>query len=188
MDFEVPIRQRANVFLEIYGNTRVQERTARYIEQLGQSLRALVADGTSTLGLVSLEHLKYRERDVLESVFKSYMRPAVSDFDMVTLRGHRLRGNFTTEDAVLHTPNASVSVVLGGCCWVGGPIKVTIKSDMTIESLWATGTINTASKSRRVSFTLNCFASGARAGLLLSLAIRLTRRATVPWPLMWRGS
>ena len=90
LDFEVPIRQRANVFLEIYGNARVQERTARYIEQLGQSLRSLVADGTGTLGLVSLEHLKYRERDVLESVFKSYMRQ--DDFDMTTLRDHRLRG------------------------------------------------------------------------------------------------
>lgn len=92
LDFEVPIRQRANVFLEIYGNVRVQERTGRYIEQLGQKLRSLVADGSSTLGLVSLEHLKYRERDVLESVFKSYLRQ--DDFDMLTLRDHRLRGHY----------------------------------------------------------------------------------------------
>lgn len=92
MDFEVPIRQRANVFLEIYGNVRVQERTARYIEQLGQNLRSLVATGSSTLGVVSLEHLKYRERDVLESVFKGFTRQD-KDFDMTTLRDHRLRGN-----------------------------------------------------------------------------------------------
>ena len=90
MDFEVPIRQRANVFLEIYGNALVQERTARYIEQIGQKLRGVVADGASTLGVISLEHMKYRERDVLESVFKSYMRN--DTFDMKHLRDHRLRG------------------------------------------------------------------------------------------------
>lgn len=92
LDFEVPIRQRANVFLEIFGNIKVQERTARYIEQLGQKLRSLVADGTSTLKLISLEHMKYRERDVLESVFKSYSRN--QSLDMDTLRDHRLRGYY----------------------------------------------------------------------------------------------
>ncbi len=72
MDFEVPIRQRANVFLEIFGNVRVQERTARYIEQIGDKMRAVAARGTSALGVVSLEHLKYRDRDSLENVLKSY--------------------------------------------------------------------------------------------------------------------
>jgi hypothetical protein len=124
MDFEVPIRQRANIFLEIYGNVRVQERTARYIEQLGQNLRALVADGTSTLGLVSLEHLKYRERDVLESVFKSYLRKG--DFDMRTLRDHRLRGTCVVmQSYAISFPNhVQCSTVKG-----------TIKRDMTIEKL-----------------------------------------------------
>ena len=30
-DYEVPIRQRASVFLEIFGNCKVQDRTSRYI-------------------------------------------------------------------------------------------------------------------------------------------------------------
>ena len=90
-DFEVPIRQRASIFLEIFGNAKVQDRTCRYIEQLGHQLRSLVADGTGRLeGLVDLSLLKYRERDELETSFKSFSRTCV--FDMENLRDHRLRG------------------------------------------------------------------------------------------------
>ena len=42
LDFEVPIRQRAAVFLEIYGNSLVQDRTRRYVQRLGQQLVHLV--------------------------------------------------------------------------------------------------------------------------------------------------
>lgn len=92
-DYEVPIRQRANVFLEIFGNAKVQDRTSRYIEQLGYQLRSLIADGSGRLeGIVDLSHLKYRERDELENVFKSYSRSFA--FDMETLRDHRCRGYY----------------------------------------------------------------------------------------------
>lgn len=90
MDFEVPIRQRANVFLEIFGNAKIQERTARYIEQLGQKLRTITSGGAGTLDLLDLSHLRYRERDALEEVFKSYSRKFVCD--MNSLRDHRMRG------------------------------------------------------------------------------------------------
>jgi dynein assembly factor 3 len=90
-DFEVPIRQRANVFLEIFGNCKVQDRTSRYIEQLGHQLRSLVTNGTGKLeDLVDLSLLRYRERDELEDVFKSYSRSI--PFDMDNLRDHRMRG------------------------------------------------------------------------------------------------
>ena len=92
-DFEVPIRQRANLFLEVYGNVKVQERTNRYIEQLGQRLRALVTDGRGCLEeIVELSLLKYRERDELEDVFKSYSRS--NPFDINSLWDHRLRGYY----------------------------------------------------------------------------------------------
>jgi dynein assembly factor 3, axonemal len=92
LDFEVPIRQRANVFLEIFGNAKVQERTARYIEQLGQKLVNLAVNSVGTLGLVDLQHLRYRERDGLEAVFKSYSRN--NPCDMANLRDQRLRGYY----------------------------------------------------------------------------------------------
>jgi dynein assembly factor 3 len=108
-DFEVPIRQRAAVFLEIYGNALVQDRTSRYIERLGAELRELVIHGTGRQeGFTDLSLLKYRERDALEGIFAGYRRPrpsaakdsegeapvaaARTDFDMQTLREHRLRG------------------------------------------------------------------------------------------------
>jgi dynein assembly factor 3 len=90
-DYEVPIRQRANVFLEIFGNCKVQDRTSRYIEQLGHLLRKLVTNGTGKLeDIVDLSLLRYRERDELEAVFKRYSRAV--PFDMINLRDHRMRG------------------------------------------------------------------------------------------------
>lgn len=91
-DYEVPIRQRASTFLEIFGNCRVQDRTARYLEQLGQQLRSLVTPGTGRLeDIIDLSLLRYRERDDLESAFKNYSR--LTAFDVDSLRDHRLRGN-----------------------------------------------------------------------------------------------
>ena len=90
-DYEVPIRQRASIFLEIFGNCKVQDRTSRYIEQLGHQLRSLVTDGTGKLeDIVDLSLLRYRERDDLETVFKNYSRSV--PFDVESLRDHRLRG------------------------------------------------------------------------------------------------
>lgn len=91
-DYEVPIRQRASVFLEIFGNCKVQDRTSRYIEQLGHQLRSLVTDGVGRLeDVIDLSLLRYRERDDLETTFKNYSRGV--PFDVVVLRDHRLRGN-----------------------------------------------------------------------------------------------
>ena len=93
LDFEVPIRQRATIFLELFGNSKVQDRTSRYIEQLGHEMRSLVSSGTGRLeGIVDLSLLKYRERDEIENCFKSYSRNNV--FDMTSLRDHRLRGYY----------------------------------------------------------------------------------------------
>lgn len=93
LDFEVPIRQRATIFLELFGNSRVQDRTSRYIEQLGYEMRSLISNGTGRLeGLVDLSILKYRERDEIENCFKSYSRN--NTFDMISLRDHRLRGYY----------------------------------------------------------------------------------------------
>ena len=90
-DFEVPIRQRAGVFLEVFGNVLVQERTSRYMERLGYEMRSLIVDGSGRLeGIVDLSCLKYRVRDDLDRCFQSYARTV--PFNMSELRDHRLRG------------------------------------------------------------------------------------------------
>ena len=92
-DTEVPIRQRGTIFLEIFGNCKVQERTSRYIESLGKDLRNFVTNGKGRLqNIVDLSLLKYRDKDYLEEVFKSYSTKCTFDID--TLRDHRLRGHY----------------------------------------------------------------------------------------------
>jgi dynein assembly factor 3 len=89
-DWEIPIRQRAILFLEIFGNSLVTDRTARYIESAGADLVRLVCDQPSALSdIVNLSHLKFRDRDAMESAFKSWK--TAEAFDVVGLRDTRLR-------------------------------------------------------------------------------------------------
>lgn len=82
LDFEVPIRQRANVFLEVFGNLKVQKRTSRYIEELGQRLRDCMITGKGLLSSVlDFGLLKYRDKDDLETAFKGYDRSYPYDLD-----------------------------------------------------------------------------------------------------------
>ncbi len=90
-DYEIPIRQRANIFLEVFGNNKVQKRTSAYIEQLGTQLRLLISKGAGQLSnVIDFSLLRYRERDELEEAFKKYFKSCV--FDMNTLYDHRQRG------------------------------------------------------------------------------------------------
>lgn len=90
-DFELPIRQRTNTFLEIFGNVRVQKRTSKYIDRLGQQLRALVAHSVGNLSdIVDLSLLRYRDKDLLEDAFKGYSKSV--QFDLDSLIDMRYRG------------------------------------------------------------------------------------------------
>jgi len=90
-DFEVPIRQRANIFLEVYGNLKVQKRTSNYLEYLAKRLTVLLTQHKGHLQTtVSLDHLNYRDRDELERAIKFYFRH--TKFDMDSLFDHRKRG------------------------------------------------------------------------------------------------
>ena len=91
-DYEIPIRQRANLFLEVYGNCKVQRRTASYIENTGKYLIDLVRNNRGKLiGLVDLSLLKYREKDALEEAYKRYSKSS-EFFDITKLLDHRRRG------------------------------------------------------------------------------------------------
>jgi dynein assembly factor 3, axonemal len=90
-DFEIPIRQRANVFLEIFGNNKVQKRTSEYIELLGKQLKLLCAKGTGRLdNVLDFCLLNYREKDVFENALQAYATSY--SFDIDTLYDHRQRG------------------------------------------------------------------------------------------------
>lgn len=92
LDFEVPIRQRANLFLEVYGNLKVQGRTSTYMESLAQRLRQFMAKGTdsSPERILDLSLLNHRQRDELEDSFKLYDRTVPAEID--DYYDHRKRG------------------------------------------------------------------------------------------------
>eukprot|EP00592_Proboscia_alata_P017718 CAMPEP_0194400160 /NCGR_PEP_ID=MMETSP0174-20130528/127054_1 /TAXON_ID=216777 /ORGANISM="Proboscia alata, Strain PI-D3" /LENGTH=392 /DNA_ID=CAMNT_0039196635 /DNA_START=36 /DNA_END=1215 /DNA_ORIENTATION=+ len=90
LDVSIPIRHRAALFLEVFGNSLVQERTAEYIENAGIILTELIhKDGCSMSNLFDLSFLKFRERDNLETVFKSWKTSTTCDIEQE--RDQRLR-------------------------------------------------------------------------------------------------
>lgn len=95
-DWELPLRQRANLWLEVYGNALLQSRTAAYISTV---LRPLLLDvlGSSKgrfplPSLLNFSLLKYKQRDELEDAIKAYHDSVA--FDMTTLRNYRLRHTY----------------------------------------------------------------------------------------------
>jgi hypothetical protein len=89
-DWELPVRQRAAVWLEVYGNSSVQSRTARYVSQKRLALIDLLCNqaGPPPLGsLVDFESLRFKARDELEYIFKSWADDV--PFDVETLRDYR---------------------------------------------------------------------------------------------------
>jgi len=90
-DYQVPIRQRANTYLEIYGNLKVQRRTCEYIEQQGRDLKMLSVRGKGKLDhVLRFDHFNYRDRDHFERVLNGYSISAAFDID--GLLDHRQRG------------------------------------------------------------------------------------------------
>ena len=94
-DNELPIRQRAALYLEIFGNSLVQKKTEAYIEEAGKSLVDLIYEGKYTGVLkdtINFRHIKERGRDDLYSTFKSWRQSV--EFDVDKLRDHRLRSYY----------------------------------------------------------------------------------------------
>ena len=90
-DAKMPIRYRANTFVEVFGNILVQERTERYLEKLGKDLVGTICDERGFLAkIVNASFLKYKVKDELETIFQSYR--ASIPFDAAKYHDHRQRG------------------------------------------------------------------------------------------------
>lgn len=93
LDWKLPLRQRCNAFLEIFGNARVQERTSAYIEEKARELIDLMHNEEGFLAdFLDLSHLKMKERDGLVEAFQSWFQSV--PFNMERLRDQRLRHYF----------------------------------------------------------------------------------------------
>ena len=92
---KIPIRHRAALFLEVYGNTLIQEKTESIVNEMGKALINMVygEESNVTLGnILDLSALKQRDRDALVDTFKSWGTDVM--FDITNLRDHRLRGYY----------------------------------------------------------------------------------------------
>ena len=72
-DNTMAINERAEMFLEVLGNTLVREKTAQYIASKCDDLIQFVTNEDGMLlGLVDLSLLRFKERDSLEDTLKSW--------------------------------------------------------------------------------------------------------------------
>jgi dynein assembly factor 3, axonemal len=88
--------QKARTYLEIYGNTLVRPNTQQYIRQKASQLIYMVTDHIylkNRLPMVSLDNLKYKEKDCMECTFKFWKHSADEYFDISKLWDLRLRSS-----------------------------------------------------------------------------------------------
>lgn len=90
----LPIRERMELFLSLYGNTLVRERDSTYLSEIAPEFVELITDNSShpLSEVIDLTHLKFKDRDVLQDVFRGWFKDVA--FDIEALREQRLRGYY----------------------------------------------------------------------------------------------
>lgn len=88
----LPVRERMELFLSLHGNALVRERDSDYVGNIAAELVELVTDNSThpIAGAINLSHLKYKDRDILQDVFRGWFKGV--DFDIEALREQRCRG------------------------------------------------------------------------------------------------
>jgi len=93
---EVPFRERVESFCDIYGNCLVRERSAEFISDMSKELDRLLTDEDKSKlqikKLLNFSQFKYKDRDDLCEIFKSWEKSA--PFNMLELRDQRLRYHY----------------------------------------------------------------------------------------------
>ena len=90
------VRERTEIFLDIFGNTLIRDRTSQYLDSIVPELIQLVTDddkGTSVLkDILNFETIKFKDRDEIEEIVSSWL--TCHPFDIEQLRDTRLRAHF----------------------------------------------------------------------------------------------
>lgn len=79
------LQEKAELMAEIFGNSLVRTQTAEYIQQSSNEFVKLVTDFdllNERLPVFDLTGLKYKERDMLEGIFKLWRKPDTNIFDI----------------------------------------------------------------------------------------------------------
>lgn len=88
------LQEKTEMFAEIYGNSLVRHQTAMYIQFMANEMVKMVTDFDllhSRLPFFNLDTLKYKERDMLESIFKLWRKPETDVFDAAQCWDLRVR-------------------------------------------------------------------------------------------------
>lgn len=91
----LPIRDRVEFFLSIYGNTLVREKDCKYVEEICRELEELVADDgedNPLMDLIDFSCLTHKQRDGIQEAMRGWR--AGVPFDIESLRDQRLRGYY----------------------------------------------------------------------------------------------
>ncbi|XP_049867195.1 dynein axonemal assembly factor 3 homolog [Pectinophora gossypiella] len=86
--------EKTRQFIEIYGNLLLRPSTSRYLIAKGRQLVGMVTNPdymNCLLPCVSIEQMKYRERDYMENLYNFWTTGNTNQFNAVELWEHRLR-------------------------------------------------------------------------------------------------
>lgn len=76
------LQEKTELFLEIFGNVLVRHHTAEYIQSMATELIKMVTNDEymkERLPVLDVTQLKFKERDMLENIFKFWKQPAKKD-------------------------------------------------------------------------------------------------------------
>lgn len=90
----IPIRERMELFLSLHGNSMVREKDNLYVAEIAKELIELMTEESlhPLTNAIDLSHLKHKDRDILQDVFKSWLEDV--PFDVEALRENRCRGYY----------------------------------------------------------------------------------------------
>jgi len=91
-DETMGVRERAELFLSVYGNSLVRERDAQYLHESVKLLEEVVnGDSDHALSeLIDFSTMKYRDSDEVQDVIHNWVKNR--KFDAEAMRDHRCRG------------------------------------------------------------------------------------------------
>jgi len=74
-EMHLPIRERVELFLEVYGNALVKEKAEQQIDDYSKELINILTEHRATAGvkeLMDFTNLKFKQRDDVEEVLRSW--------------------------------------------------------------------------------------------------------------------
>jgi len=90
------MRERQEIFLDLYGNSMIRDKTSNYLEGIVKELIQLVTEDdrckSMIKSIIDFDQLRFKDRDELEEVISTYLKK--HPFDMEKLRDQRLRHHF----------------------------------------------------------------------------------------------